>query len=46
MEPIPSQIDPHDAEHHANREAMDAIMADYRKAMAWAMAGGGADAVA
>jgi 3-methylcrotonyl-CoA carboxylase beta subunit len=46
MEPIPSQIDLHDAEHKANREAMDAAMAEFRQKTACAMAGGGEEAVA
>ena len=46
MEPIPSQIDVHDAEHRANRDVMDSAMAEFKKKMACAMAGGGADLVA
>ena len=46
MEPIPTQVDIHDAEHRAGREAMDAVMAEYREKMAVAIAGGGEDAVA
>jgi len=46
MDPIPSQIDVHDAEHRANREVMDAAMAEFRQKLACAMAGGGEEAVA
>lgn len=46
MEPIPTQVNLLDDEHRANRAAMDACIAEYRDAMALAMAGGGAKAVA
>ncbi len=46
MEVIPSAVHSHDAEHLRNREAMDAILTDWRSKTASAMAGGGDDAVA
>lgn len=46
MEPIPVTADLADAEHLKNREAMDAVMADFRDRIAVAMAGGGPDLVA
>ncbi|HVT12941.1 MAG TPA: carboxyl transferase domain-containing protein [Fimbriimonadaceae bacterium] len=46
MEPIPSQVNLKDDEHKANRAAMDAVMAEYRRQMAETMKGGGEDAVA
>ncbi|MCC7433319.1 MAG: hypothetical protein IT363_01445 [Methanoregulaceae archaeon] len=46
MEVIPSAVHSHDAEHVKNREAMDAILAEWRAKTAVAMAGGGADVVA
>lgn len=46
MEPIPSNVNVDDAEHRANREAMDAVMADFRARTERALAGGGAEAVA
>jgi 3-methylcrotonyl-CoA carboxylase beta subunit len=46
MEPIPSRVDLRDDEHRANRALMDEVMSEYRAAMAAAMAGGGAEAVA
>ena len=46
MDPMPSQIDVHDAEHRANRELMDAAMAEFKQKLECAMAGGGEEAVA
>jgi acetyl-CoA carboxylase carboxyltransferase component len=46
MDPIPTQIDVHDAEHRANREIMDAAMAEFRQKLGCAMLGGGDEAVA
>jgi 3-methylcrotonyl-CoA carboxylase beta subunit len=46
LEPILSQVNINDDEHHTNRAAMDAILTDYRARMAVTMQGGGADAVA
>jgi 3-methylcrotonyl-CoA carboxylase beta subunit len=46
MEPIPSNVNVDDAEHRANRAAMDAVMADFRARTQRALAGGGAEAVA
>ena len=46
MDPIQSQIDVHDAEHRANREVMDAAVAEFKQKMACAMQGGGADLIA
>jgi acetyl-CoA carboxylase carboxyltransferase component len=46
MDPLVSQVNVDDAEHRANREAMDAVLTDYRERMARAMKGGGDDAVA
>jgi len=41
-----SQVNVDDAEHRANRAAMDQVMADYRERTQKALAGGGADAIA
>jgi len=46
MEPIPSQVNVDDAEHRANRSAMDAILAEYREKTSRTMQGGGEDAIA
>ncbi|MGV3617042.1 MAG: carboxyl transferase domain-containing protein [Fimbriimonas sp.] len=46
MEPIPSNVNVDDAEHRANRDAMDAVMADFRARTARALQGGGPDIVA
>lgn len=46
MDVIQTHADMRDAEHRANREAMDATLADYRKRMAIAMLGGGEELVA
>src|SRR5688500_2333151 len=46
MELIPTNANLGDAEHKANRDAMDAIMAEYRQKTATAMQGGGDEAVA
>lgn len=46
METLTSQIHLHDAEHTANREAMEQLMQAWRQETATALAGGGADAVA
>ncbi|HWA82463.1 MAG TPA: carboxyl transferase domain-containing protein, partial [Fimbriimonadaceae bacterium] len=46
MEPIPSQVNLKDDEHRANRAAMDAAMAEYRRLVAETMKGGGEEAVA
>ncbi|HLP00206.1 MAG TPA: carboxyl transferase domain-containing protein [Fimbriimonas sp.] len=46
MEPIVSKIDVNDDEHKLNREAMQAILDDYRARMDVAQQGGGPDAVA
>lgn len=46
MEVLPSQINPHDAEHRANREAMDAMVGEWRDKTAQAKRGGGEEAVA
>jgi 3-methylcrotonyl-CoA carboxylase beta subunit len=46
MEPIPSNVNVDDAEHRANRAAMDAVMADFRARTQRALEGGGAEAVA
>jgi 3-methylcrotonyl-CoA carboxylase beta subunit len=46
MEPIPSNVNLQDAEHQANRKAMDAILSEYREKMERAMLGGGEEAVA
>jgi 3-methylcrotonyl-CoA carboxylase beta subunit len=45
MELISTSVNVVDAEHRANRVAMDSVMAAYRSKMAVAMAGGGATAV-
>ncbi|MEZ0325520.1 MAG: carboxyl transferase domain-containing protein [Fimbriimonas sp.] len=46
MELLPSSVNVDDAVHRADREAMDAIMAEYRQNLATAMAGGGEETVA
>jgi len=46
MDPLVSQVNVDDAEHRKNREAMDAVMAEYRQKNAEALKGGGDDAVA
>jgi 3-methylcrotonyl-CoA carboxylase beta subunit len=46
MDPMVSQVNVDDAEHRANRAAMDQVMADYRERTQKALAGGGADAIA
>ncbi len=46
MEPIPSQVDVNDAEHRANRAAMDEILSEWRAKTAQAMLGGGEEALA
>src|SRR5579871_6890375 len=46
MEPLAVSADLADAEHQRNREAMAAVMEEYRVNMAAAMAGGGAETVA
>ena len=46
MDPLVSQVNVDDAEHRANREVMDVVMADYRERLQKTMLGGGPDAVA
>jgi acetyl-CoA carboxylase carboxyltransferase component len=46
MEPIQSHVHLDDAEHRANRQAMDQAMADYRKALQEILKGGGEKNVA
>lgn len=46
MEVLPSQINPHDAEHCVNREAMEALVREWRAKTEQAKEGGGAEAVA
>jgi acetyl-CoA carboxylase carboxyltransferase component len=46
MQPIVTQANLEDSDHKRNREAMDAILADYRGRMTAAMAGGGETAIA
>ena len=46
MEPLQSAVNLNDDEHKANREATDAIIADFRGRMACAKRGGGDEAVA
>ncbi|MFN3728325.1 MAG: carboxyl transferase domain-containing protein [Fimbriimonadaceae bacterium] len=46
MDPIESTVNLNDAEHSANRTAMDAVMAEYRAHMAAALKGGGDEATA
>ncbi len=46
MEQIPSQVNLNDAEHQANRSAMDEIMGEYRAVMSKTMLGGGPEAIA
>jgi 3-methylcrotonyl-CoA carboxylase beta subunit len=46
MEPIQSHVNLNDAEHRANRTAMDQVLADYRKNLQQIMKGGGEKSVA
>ena len=46
MEPLASSVQLQDAEHVANRQAMDAILADYRSRMKQALLGGGEELIA
>jgi len=46
MDQLQSAVNVADAEHGANREAMEAVMADFRARMACAKRGGGDEAVA
>jgi 3-methylcrotonyl-CoA carboxylase beta subunit len=46
MEQFESQVHLQDEEHRRNREAMDAVLAEFRARMAEAMAGGGDEVVA
>lgn len=46
MEVIASQVNVNDAEHKANREAMEGIVAEYRAKMKQAMLGGGEELIA
>jgi 3-methylcrotonyl-CoA carboxylase beta subunit len=46
MEPIPTQINPHDDEHRAYRAVMDEIMAEYRAKLTETLKGGGEEALA
>ena len=46
MDQLQSTVNLTDAEHRANREAMDAVMGDFRGRMACAKRGGGDEAVA
>ena len=45
MDPLELQVNVDDAEHRANRQAMEAAMAEYRERLAQTMQGGGVDAV-
>lgn len=45
MEPLASSVNLQDAEHLANRQAMDAILSEYRERMARAMLGGGEELI-
>jgi 3-methylcrotonyl-CoA carboxylase beta subunit len=45
MEPIATHIDVQDGERQANRQAMEAILAEYRTKLKTAMQGGGEEAV-
>ena len=46
MPVIQSTINPNDEEFRANRAHFEALLRQYREALAWARAGGGADALA
>jgi 3-methylcrotonyl-CoA carboxylase beta subunit len=46
MEPLAVTADLTDAEHQRNRDAMSAVMDEYRSRMSIALAGGGKDAIA
>jgi 3-methylcrotonyl-CoA carboxylase beta subunit len=46
MPVIQSTINPNDEEFRANRAHFEALLQQYREALAWARAGGGADALA
>jgi len=46
MPVIQSTINPNDEEFRANRAHFEALLQQYREALAWAQAGGGADALA
>jgi acetyl-CoA carboxylase carboxyltransferase component len=46
MPVIQSAINPNDEEFRANRAHFEALLQQYREALAWAQAGGGADALA
>ncbi len=46
MDPLVSQVNVDDAEHIANREAMQQVMQDFRARLKKAMEGGGAETVA
>ena len=46
MDPLRSQVNLSDGEHKANREAMNAVMVDFRARMAQALLGGGEEVVA
>ena len=46
MDPLVSQVNVDDAEHIANREAMQQVMQDFRSRLKKAMEGGGAETVA
>ena len=46
MDPIVSQVNVDDAEHRANRDAMEPILAEYRVRTRKTLEGGGVDAVA
>jgi 3-methylcrotonyl-CoA carboxylase beta subunit len=46
MEPLASSVNLQDAEHLANRQAMDAILAEYREKLARAKLGGGEELIA
>lgn len=45
MQALGSHVHLHDDEHRANREAMEAILAEYRAALKVAMSGGGEEAI-
>lgn len=46
MDPLPTHVDLQDAEHRANRAAMDGVLADFRKRVERALQGGGEKAIA
>ena len=46
MEPLATSVNLKDAEHAANRQAMDAILAEYREKLTTAKLGGGEELIA